>query len=174
MDDAKGTYDIVNYLITQGHKKIAFISDNSNGVDLARLNGFKLALSDAGLKYKNSNFLKIRPRADEIESSLEEICEKLKNFTAVFCVSDLYAVTLIAALEDRGIAVPDDISVVGFDDNMLGKLHRPALTTVHQDVKAKGVMAASTLLKQLRGEKTPNQIQLPTHLVIRDTVKKIN
>ena len=174
LDDAKGTYDIVNYLITQGHKKIALISDNSNGVDLARLNGFKLALSDAGIKYKNSNFLKIRPRADEIESSLEEICEKLKNFTAVFCVSDLYAVTLIAALEDRGIAVPDDISVVGFDDNMLGKLHRPALTTVHQDVKAKGVMAASTLLKQLRGEKTPNQIQLPTHLVIRDTVKKIN
>lgn len=174
LDDTKGTYDIVNYLISQGHKKIAFISDNSNGVDLARLNGFKLALSDAGIKYKNSYFLKIRPKSDEIEDSLDEICTKLKNFTAVFCVSDLYAVTLIAALKDRGIVVPDDISVVGFDDNMLGKLHRPALTTVHQDVKAKGVMAASTLLKQLRGEKTPNQIQLPTHLVIRDTVKKIN
>ena len=63
---------------------------------------------------------------------------------------------------------------MGFDDNMLGQLHRPALTTVHQDVKAKGVTAADTLLKQLAGKKTPNQIKLPTRLVIRDTVKNIN
>jgi LacI family transcriptional regulator len=57
---------------------------------------------------------------------------------------------------------------------MLGQLHRPALTTVHQDVKVKGITAADTLLKQLAGHKTPNQIKLPTHLVIRDTVRKIN
>ncbi len=90
------------------------------------------------------------------------------------CVSDLYAVTLMGALNDRGIKVPDDISIVGFDDNMLGQLHRPALTTVHQDVKQKGITSADTLLKQLSGEKTPNQIKLPTNLVIRDTVKNIN
>ena len=80
----------------------------------------------------------------------------------------------MAALQDRGVSVPDDISIVGFDDNMLAQLHRPALTTVHQDVKEKGITAADTLLKQLRGEKTPNQIKLPTHLVVRDTVKNIN
>ena len=174
LNDEQGSYDITNYLISQGHKKIAFLSDNTNGVDLARLNGYKMALKDAGIRYKTSNFLKIRPRAEEIEESLEEICQRVNEFTAVFCVSDLYAITLMAALEDRGINVPDDISIVGFDDNMLGKLHRPALTTVHQDVKVKGVTAAETLLKQLAGHKTPNQIQLPTHIVIRDTVKKLN
>ena len=174
LDDEQGSYDITNYLISQGHKKIAFLSDNTNGVDLARLNGYKMALKDAGIKYKSANFLKIRPRAEELEDSLNEICQKLNEFTAVFCVSDLYAVTLMATLEDRGISVPEDISIVGFDDNMLGKLHRPALTTVHQDVKVKGITAADTLLKQLAGTKTPNQIQLPTHIVIRDTVKKIN
>ena len=174
LDDEQGTYNITNYLITQGHKKIAFLSDNITGVDLARLNGYKKALSDAGLKYKSSNFLKIRPRAEDIEESLEEICKRVKEFTAIVCVSDLYAVTLMAALADRGISVPDDISIVGFDDNMLAKYHRPALTTVHQDVKQKGVTAADTLLKQLTGQKTPNQIQLPTKLIIRDTVKKVN
>ncbi len=173
LNDEQGSYDITKYLIDHGHKKIAFLSDNMNGVDLARLNGYKTALKDAGIRYKSTNFLKIRPRAEEIDDSLEEICNRLDEFTAVFCVSDLYAVTLMAALKDHGINVPEDISVVGFDDNMLGKLHRPALTTVHQDVKVKGVTAAATLLKQLAGEKTPNQIQLPTHLVIRDTVKDI-
>lgn len=174
LDDEQGTYNITNYLITQGHKKIAFLSDNMTGVDLARLNGYKKALSDAGLKYKSSNFLKIRPKTEDIEESLEEICKRVKEFTAIVCVSDLYAVTLMAALADRGISVPDDISIVGFDDNMLAKYHRPALTTVHQDVKQKGVTAADTLLKQLTGQKTPNQIQLPTKLIIRDTVKKVN
>ncbi len=174
LDDEQGTYDMIKYLISQGHKKIAFLSDNQSGVDLARLNGYKKALKDAGIKYKSSNFLQIHPKSDDIDESLAEICDRSKEFTAIFCVSDLYAVTLISALTDRGIDVPEDISIVGFDDNMLGQLHRPALTTVHQDVKAKGITAADTLLKQLAGQKTPNQIKLPTHLVIRDTVRKIN
>ncbi|MCR5670351.1 MAG: LacI family transcriptional regulator [Butyrivibrio sp.] len=174
LDDEQGTYDMVNYLISQGHKKIAFLSDNMNGVDLARLSGYKKALKYNGIKYKDTNFLQIHPRSDEIEESLSEIIDRFSEFTAIFCVSDLYAVTLMAALSDRGISVPDDISIVGFDDDMLAKLHRPALTTVHQDVKEKGITAADTLLKQLAGQKTPNQIKLPTHLVIRDTVKNLN
>ena len=173
LDDEQGTYDMVTYLISQGHRKIAFLSDNMNGVDLARLNGYKKALKDNNIKYSDSNFLKIRPKSDEVEYSLEEICRKARDFTAIMCVSDLYAITLMAALEDRGISVPNDISIVGFDDNMLGQLHRPALTTVHQDVKEKGIVAARTLLQQLNNQKTPNQILLPTHLVIRDTVKKL-
>lgn len=167
LDDEQGTYDMVTYLISQGHRKIAFLSDNMNGVDLARLNGYKKALKDNNIKYSDSNFLKIRPKSDEVEYSLEEICRKARDFTAIMCVSDLYAITLMAALEDRGISVPNDISIVGFDDNMLGQLHRPALTTVHQDVKEKGIVAARTLLQQLNKQKTPNQILLPTHLVIK-------
>ena len=173
LDDEQGSYAIVNYLISQGHRKIAFLSDNQSGVDFERLKGYKSALKDAGIRYKESNFLKIRPRTEEIQDSLEEICERSKEFSAIVCVSDLYAVTLMSALSDRGINVPRDISIVGFDDNMLGQLYRPALTTVHQDVKAKGVTAADTLLKQLRGEKTPNQIKLPTSLIIRESVRNI-
>jgi LacI family transcriptional regulator len=174
LDDEQGAYEIVNYLISQGHRKIAFLSDNTKGVDLARLTGYKQALRDAGISYSEKDCLKIKPRSDEIDKSLDEICKRASDYTAIFCVSDLYAVTLLSRFEDVGISVPDDISVVGFDDNMLAQLHRPALTTVHQDVKLKGVTAADTLLKQLSGKKTPNQIKLPTHLVIRDTVKKIN
>ena len=80
--------------------------------------------------------------------------------------------TLMSALTDRGIRVPEGISIAGFDDNMLGSLYRPALTTVHQDVKKKGVVAADTLLRRIKGEKTANQITLPTELRIRDTVTK--
>ena len=172
LDDEKGAYDMVNHIISCGHERIAFLSDNTKGVDLARLNGYKRALKEAGIEYSEKDFLKIRPASAEIEKSLDEICHRALDYTAIMCVSDLYAVTLMSALTDRGIRVPEGISVAGFDDNMMGQLYRPALTTVHQDVKKKGIVAAETLLKQLKGEKTDHQITLPTSLVIRDTVTK--
>lgn len=172
LDDEKGTYEMVKYIISCGHEKIAFMSDNTKGVDLARLTGYKRALKEAGIEFKEEDFLKIRPKSDEIDASLEEICHRALDYTAIMCVSDLYAVTLMSALQDRGIRVPEGISIAGFDDNMLGSLYRPALTTVHQDVKKKGVVAAQTLLKLIKGEKTDHQITLPTRLVVRDTVTK--
>ncbi|MBE5861146.1 MAG: LacI family transcriptional regulator [Butyrivibrio sp.] len=170
LDDEKGTFEMVNYMISLGHKKIAFLSDNLNGVDYARFSGYKRALSEAGIEFQEDWFLKINPRSKEVQASLEDICKKITGFDAVMCVSDLYAVQLISSLNDRGIRVPEDVSVAGFDDTLLGQLHRPALTTVHQDVKGKGIVATETLLKCIRGEKTPKQIQIPTKLVIRDTV----
>ena len=152
LDDLGGTYEMVKYMISCGHRKIAFLSDNTNGVDLARFQGYIKALREAGIQF--------------------EICIKAMNYTAIMCVSDLYAVTLMSALTDRGIRVPEGISIAGFDDNMLGSLYRPALTTVHQDVKEKGIIAAETLLKKLAGAETAAQITLPTKLVIRDTVTK--
>ena len=172
LEDEKGTYEMVKYMISCGHERIAFLSDNKNGVDLARFNGYKRALKEAGIKFHEEDFLMIRPHSEEIEESLEELCQRVMDYTALMCVSDLYAVTMMSALTDRGIRVPEGISVAGFDDNMLGSMYRPALTTVHQDVKHKGIVAAETLLKQVKGGKTENQIILPVRLVIRDTVTK--
>ena len=171
LNDRQGCFDMVNYMIKQGHKKIAFLSDNMKGVDYERFSGYKYALEGNGIHYEENWFLQIKPRSDEIESSLEEICHRAEEFDAIMCVSDLYAVQLMCALEDRGFSIPDDISIAGFDDTLLGQLHRPALTTVHQNVKKKGIVATNTLLQRIRGEKTPKQIQLPTELIIRDTVR---
>jgi LacI family transcriptional regulator len=170
LSDEQGVYEMVKYMISCGHKKIAFLSDNANGVDFAKFTGYKKALDEAGLPYEEKDFIRIRPADEEIEESIEEICAMAKDYTAIMCVSDLYAVTLMGAFYDRGIRVPEDISIAGFDNNMLGIYHRPALTTVAQDVSLKGVTAAETLLAQIRGEETERQIVLPTKVMIRDTV----
>ncbi|MBO4900773.1 MAG: LacI family DNA-binding transcriptional regulator [Lachnospiraceae bacterium] len=172
LDDEQGTYEMVKYMISQGHRRIAFLSDNTKGVDLARLTGYKRALAEAGIEFEDRDFLKIRPESSQIEASLDEICGRAFEYTAIMCVSDLYAVTLMAALMDRGIRIPEGISVAGVDDNLLGRLFRPALTTVHQDAKQKGVVAAEALLKKIAGESVPSQIILPTELKIRDSVTK--
>ena len=174
LNDRQGCFDMVNYMIKQGHKKIAFLSDNMNGVDYERFSGYKYALEGNGIPYQEDWFFKLRPRTEDIEQSLAEICDKATEFDAIMCVSDLYAVQIMCALQDRGIRIPDDISIAGFDDTLLGQLHRPALSTVHQDVKKKGMTATETLLKRIKGEKTPKQIQMPTRLIIRETIKHID
>ncbi len=173
LEDEQGCYEMVKYMISCGHRKIAFVSDNNHGVDLARLSGYKRALAEAGIKFREKDFLRLRPGEDEVEESINEICRKALDYTALMCVSDLYAVMLMAAFHDKGIKVPEQISIAGVDDNLLGMLHRPALTTVHQDVSKKGRVAAETLLKQIAGEKTERQIILPATLMIRDTVARI-
>ena len=173
LDDDKGCFEMVNYMISQGHRRIAFLSDNLNGVDFARYSGYKRALETNNIEFEDNWFFRIKPRSDELAESLNELCDRATNFDAIMCVSDLYAVQLMTALSDRGVRVPDDISIAGFDDTTLGQLHRPSLSTVHQDVKEKGVVATDILLKRIKGENVPKQVQLPTRLIIRDTIKQI-
>ncbi len=112
-----------------------------------------------------------RPGPEEREKSFEELCSRSSEYTAMFCASDYYAILMMNELSDRGIRVPQDISVAGFDDNLLAQLHRPALTTVHQDVEGKGIIAAETLVKMIKGEKIRKRsLLLPTELRIRESV----
>lgn len=173
LEDEKGAYNAVSHLIENGHRKIAFLSDAVDIVDRERLKGFQKAVEDAGIVYKDEDFLRLNPWKDKIEASLDEISNRLKDYTAVFCVSDLYAVQLMTFLNNRGVHVPEDISVVGFDDNLLGKIFRPSLTTIHQDAEKKGTLAAETLISMLNGKEVPKNIVLETNLVVRHTVRNI-
>ena len=174
LTDEQGGYDAVNYLIQCGHRRIAFLSDNIVGVDRERFHGYRRALRDAGIEYSDRSFLMLRSEKEEIDRSYERLIDRLGDHTAVFCISDLYAVMLMNKLQNRGIRVPEDISVVGFDDNLYGKLSRPPLTTIHQDPLEKGILAAETLIGIIRGSSPESKnIILKTSLVIRGSVREI-
>ena len=96
--------------------------------------------------------------------------EKLEAFrraSAVFAVSDAYAVDLMAFLAEQGISVPEDISVAGFDDTPVCEMLRPALTTVHQNGALRAKLAVDTLRELKEGRAVETEIKLPVSLVIR-------
>lgn len=172
LEDEQGAYEMTKYLLQCGHKKIAFLADNRIGVDQVRYEGYKRAMEEAGIPVRDEDFFMYHPAQKERETSMKELCKRSAAYTAVFCASDYYAITFMNRLLELGKKVPDDISVVGFDDNLLAQMHRPALTTVHQDVEMKGEMAVRELIRMIRGKKAKyNRILLPTELKIRDTVK---
>lgn len=175
LEDTKGSYEITKYLLQCGHRKIAYLADNCIGVDQERLIGYKMAIEEYGISYQEEDFFLISPGEKEITSSFAEIYRNASQYTAIFCSSDYYAAFIINYLKDQGKNIPEDISVVGFDDNHYAQLVRPALTTVHQDVAQKGEIAVEKLLALIQGETIEeSKIILPVKLVIRDSVKKIN
>jgi LacI family transcriptional regulator len=175
LDDRRGGYLMGRYLIGEGHRRMLFLADNFYGVDYERYCGFASAMTEAGITVSQNNFMRLGAGEEELKRSLEEVYDVREQYTVFFAASDYYALRIVNELWDRGVKVPEDISVVGFDDNNYSRMARPGITTVHQDPTQKGMLAVSYLMKQMKGKKMAgDEIVLPVELVIRGTVKKIN
>ena len=175
LEDEEGVYEAVNYIIGCGHEKIGFLSDNSVGVDSHRYQGYLRALKDAGIKYKDSYMFSLDTTEEGIDDSLDKLAERAKKVTAIFCCSDNFAALMINACERHGLHVPSDISIMGFDDILNGRIFRPPLTTMHQDISRKGELAASTVIDMIRKKPVDKrEIILKPNLVIRESVADLN
>ena len=174
LDDEQACYDMADYLLENGHRKIAFLADNMEGVDYQRYMGFLRAMHDHGVGTDEDNLIMIHPGILERRSNMREIYEKSKNFTAFMCCSDYYAAMLISDFTERGVKIPEEVSFTGFDDDAMSRLVRPKLTTIHQNIREKGRVAVDCLEKLIRGEELEKKnYTLPVEMVFRDSVKKI-
>lgn len=140
IDDYDGGYQMGAHFKALGHQKAFCISDNAECVDLARYEGFREAFGKEGAELLLIPMAKVERR-----KFYEENLERLKSVTAIFAVSDYYAIDLIQFLKEQGIRVPEEISVAGFDDCPLGAMLYPSLTTVRQDGKKRAELAISKL-----------------------------
>ncbi len=173
LDDKKGGYLMAEHLIKLGHKKIAFLSINDSGVDHERWEGICLAYRKYLPNEEKIIHIPILDEKRKGEKYYENcLLELSRECDALFFTSDYYAMDAIARLSDMGIQVPDDISVAGFDDSENAVLCRPKLTTIHQNMPAKAILAVDKLFKLIDGQKNiPMSDILPVSLVIRDSVK---
>jgi len=154
------------FLIARKRKKIAFFGDTSLPEVAHRYEGYCQALAQAGLK---ANPALTRPTAFLADSAREAIAQLRAQrlaFDAIFACSDLIAMTAISALRDLGLAVPGDVSVVGYDDVVLAAHFHPPITTVRQAIDAGGRALVTALLSFLDGV-APHSHTLPTELIVR-------
>ncbi len=171
------TYEMMQYLIKEGHRKIALIRNGTTkdvfGVD--QLEAYKKALNEVDVEYDQTlvhdgNFL-----VQRAYESVEKMIEQKNIPTAIFATSDDMAVGAMNALVDNGYSIPEDVSVVGFYDTKLSSLFRPKLTTIRQPIYDMGAVAIRMLIKLIKGEEVKsNMMYLPHSLVIRDSCRKID
>lgn len=171
----QGAYNATDYAIKMGHQAIGFITGSLDlGAAVDRLEGYKTAL-----RYHH---IPVRP-----ELIYEGTFNQLDGYTGanhfldlenpptlIFASNDVMAMAVMDAVRERGLRVPDDISILGFDDIPQASLIHPALTTVRQPLEQMGRVAAQMLLDILQHpESKPGRITLPTELIIRDSTAKL-
>lgn len=188
IDDRLGARAAAQHIVDLGHQRVAIVTAGFGGefgllsdpleatlayTERQRLLGWLDGLGAAGIE----PIIVRQPHADPEDigyTAAQTVLASGARPTAVLCFSDAMARGVIHAIQDAGLHVPNDVSVVGFDDNPLARRTQPALTTVRQDVDAKGRAAAAALTLAIDRAKTRppgrgRHLVLPTELVVRDS-----
>ncbi len=174
IDNIKGGYLAGKYLLEMGHKKVMYMANLDMECDHERYVGLKEAFLEQGLDYGYEHFKLLDPIQEKRKKRFEEIYAELHNYTAAFLASDVLAIEFMNFLQDKGLSIPKDFSIVGFDNIPLSSVVRPALTCVAQNLQQRSQVAVQLLMEMIEGCEKGKQTLLPLELIIRDSVKKIN
>jgi DNA-binding LacI/PurR family transcriptional regulator len=177
VDDRDGAAQSAAHLLELGHRQIGILALGVGGEPLEtfqgsdsfpsqqRLAGWRETLAAAGVEPVVA-FAAYQPHSAALDAARRLL--ETSPVTAVLCFSDVFAHAVVVAAEGLGKRVPDDVSVIGYDDSPLSRTSRPTLTTVRQDVTAKGHLAAGALADVLDGRPSTSHV-LPAELVVRDS-----
>lgn len=174
-DFASGQYDATKYLIDKGLKDFWFVS-TSMDTQFAHLRyeGFAWAMKEANIDINPDRVMLLEtPRYDKAYAATDRIIDDLPE--AVICINDIMAMAIMKRMAERGLNIPNDISVVGFDDIMFSELVSPPLTTVRQPVQEICEKTVEILEAKLNAEKNQSEVEkgnvylIPPELVVRKT-----
>ncbi len=173
IDNFKAAYEATNYLIREGHREIAFVSGVAGQQDSQRRQqGFRQAMKDSGITLNPKLCVKGDFGPSSGFDAMEKLLDQGVEFTAIFCSNDEMAFGARLSLFRRGVKVPDEVSIIGFDDQPMSAFMTPPLTTVKQPGYELGIAAAKAMVQMLDGEPV-SVSDLSTELVIRESVASL-
>ena len=176
VNDEMGGYIATKHLLDSGHKNIAIALGRieSSGVTFKRYEGYKRALNEAGININTKLIIEESVTFEGGYNIGKRIIQLKEKITAVFAVADIVAFGLIKAFNSNGKQVPEDYSIVGFDDLKICQYITPELTTIKQDIFKKGMVSAEAIINDIEfGVVTSETVMLPVELINRRSVKKI-
>lgn len=174
VDDFLGGYQATSHLISLGHHQIAIIvGDQNRTSDKYRLQAYRQALEDNGIGYDERYVFRTDYSIEGGKRAAYQILQLAKRPTAIFCCFDYLAVGVYQASRELGVHIPNDLSVVGFDNTLLATIIDPPLTTIAQPVDEMGRQVMDLLVAEIEGEKqTKKRIILSPELIIRQSTQE--
>lgn len=170
IDNIQGGYLAGSYLIKKGHKKIMFLADNDEDCNHDRYVGLTKALEEANIPYDKKDFKALHPMKEERIRIYEQLFLEMDDYTAAFAAADMYAIEFMNFLQGKGVRIPKDFAVIGFDDIPLASMVYPPLTTISQNLELRAKVAVELLIELISGRAEGRQELLPVTLVERDSV----
>jgi DNA-binding LacI/PurR family transcriptional regulator len=175
LDHVKAAELALSHLHELGHRRIAMMKGPEIIPDSEyRWSAIQEVAQRFGIAIDPSLLMEIPPNDGSPESGyvpVKELLGRARDFTAIFCFNDIAAIGAIRALKDAGLSVPEDVSVVGFDDILGASYHTPSITTVRQPLQEMGRQGARTLLERIANPSLPfsHEIVLEPELVVRES-----
>ena len=178
MDDAGGARAAAGHLLELGHRRLAILvlpparsQVHSTPTAVRRLAGYRAAITEAGVPAPHSVIAGISVAAGA--RAFDSLPKGKHRPTGVLAMSDMAAIGVVTAAQASGLLVPDDLSVVGFDDVPASAWTNPPLTTVRQPIVEKGRMAARLLIQSMKGKSVESPAPLSTRLIVRSSTAPV-
>jgi len=176
LDNEKAMYELIQYLIDMGHKRIGFITGPIDSYSTEeRYKGYLKALKDNQIEIDGRLIIEADYVIQEGFNGMNILLERDTNMSAVACCNDLMAIGAMESLKEKNIKIPGEMSLVGFDNIDMSRLVTPKLTTIAQPIYEMGREAAKIIIDTIEGKlesSYTNKVFVP-NLIIRDSVKKI-
>jgi len=174
-DNEEGARKAVRHLAELGHQKIATIEGEEITVPTQkRLAGYKAEMEAQNLEIRDEWVIQGRFSVDGGYQAMKEILRLKDKPTAIFCQGDEIAVGAMQAIKEAGLKVPDDFSIVGFDDIEISQYLNPALTTIRQKKEEMGIEAAKMVIELINNQKEKIEPEIiDTELIVRNSTKKL-
>lgn len=169
LDNYDGGWQVGEHFRALGHTRGLCLADNGMGVDWERFRGFCQGFAPGQVEW-----LQIPMAKAERWRFYREHLPLFRQVTAVFAVSDYYAIDLMEFLTEQGFSLPEDLSIAGFDDTPMCQMVHPTVTTVRQDSALRAKIAIETLGKLRSGQPVPGEVKLPVKLVIRGSTSIVH
>lgn len=171
LNDVKAAEMAVNYLIEKGHRNIGAILKLDDGQGRLRYLGYLRAMEAAGLTVTDSRMVWIdTDESKQLNYCRDKILNRVEECSALFCYNDQIAFQLIRMLTERGIRVPEDVSVISMDDSDLALHSEITITSLPHPKEKLGARAAEVLLDMIRGQKGEHTVEFDTRVVERQSV----
>ncbi len=177
INNEKGVYEAVKHLADMGHKRIGYLHVMNNAWNFSeRYFGYLRAAGICGLYIERENIFEITSYgSDLVYRELKDMLKEKENLpTAFFADNDIVAICALRAFKELGYKIPEDISIIGFDNMALSEMSDPPLTTVQVPKHRIGVIAANTIIDMNKDEPGIMKIEAGTSLIIRKSVKRVN
>ncbi len=178
LDHERAAELALGHLVRHGHRRIVFMRGASFSSDSdSRWRATTNVAGILGVQVRESHTIRLEKDINSPELGYPLIAQLLmrhRDFTAVLCFNDITAIGCIRALHDAGLRVPENVSVVGFDDIQTASFYVPSLTTIRQPLMQMGATAATLLLKRVRGEHTDSLVKIDPELVMRESTSRIH
>ena len=171
-DVIRGAYLLIRHLIEQGHRRIVFMC-GGNDNDILRLKGYKKALKESAVPFDENLLIYAGEEIEGAYGFVEKVLKLKERPTAIFAINDLLAIGVIDGLEKKGLKVPGDIALVGYDNIKWAAHKKFSLTTIDYPTKKLTQLSMKVLLDQIKGRANgPQQIMIKPRLIIRQSSRK--